>query len=381
MHKIGDNMDYQDYPNTVLSILSTGVMVLDSRLYVISSNPACEQILGISTSKMHNRFFPDLFSYSGIDFKKCLPAVTEKDVFSSTNTVLVTTHRKIFVDITITCLEQDTAAASGSTVADNKPAPMLLMEFKKVSRERVMEHERQQESQQDAARELVRSLAHEIKNPLGGLRGAAQLIQKDCGRDSSLFEYCKIIIEQADRLKNLVDRLLGPQKAIPAKYDNIHSIIEKVRKLLELEITSGISIERDYDPSLPEIKMDSEKMEQAFLNIIGNAVAILKENKVNPGLITIQTRADYCISIRGKLCHTAIKITITDNGPGIPPEIADTIFYPMVSRRTGGTGLGLPIAQNIIAQHHGKIECQSFSGQTQFIIYLPLVSDEINRRK
>lgn len=374
MHNFGDNMDYQDFPNTILSALSTGVMVLNNKLKVISSNPACEQILGISTSKMRNRFFPDLFSYSGIDFNKCLPVVTEKDVFSSTNTVLVTPHRKIFVDITITCLGQDEIASSTKSWPDTSSS-MLLMEFKKVTRERVMEHERQQESQQDAARELVRSLAHEIKNPLGGLRGAAQLIQKDCGQDSNLFDYCKIIIEQADRLKNLVDRLLGPQRAIPAKYDNIHSIIEKVRKLLELEITNDISIERDYDPSLPEIKMDSEKMEQAFLNIIGNAVAILKENKVNPGLITIQTRADYCISIRGKLCHTAIKITITDNGPGIPPEIADTIFYPMVSRRAGGTGLGLPIAQNIIAQHHGKIECQSFSGQTQFIIYLPLFAD------
>ena len=368
-------MRLKDLAPSLLSNISTGIMVLNRDFDIVFSNPACEQILGISAAKMKSSFFPDIFSYSSIDFRKLLPAAAEdKEVFSISNAVLVTAHEKIFCDVTISCFSLDITPRAKAPEQPRQES-LLLCEFKKVSRERVMEHERQQESQQNAARDLVRSLAHEIKNPLGGLRGAAQLIQKEYSHDSSLYEYCNIIMEQADRLKNLVDRLLGPQKAVPAEYGNIHCIIEKVRRLLLLDVSKDICIERDYDPSLPEIKMDAAKMEQALLNIIGNAVAILKENHVNPGLISIQTRADYCVSIRGRYFPTVMKITITDNGPGIPPEIADTIFYPMVSRRAGGTGLGLPIAQSIIAQHHGKIECLSFSGQTQFIIYLPLSSE------
>ena len=209
-------MRLKDLAPSLLSNISTGIMVLNRDFGIIFSNQACEQILGISTAKMKGSYFPDIFSYSSIDFRKLLTAASEeKEVFSISNAVLVTAHEKIFCDVTISSFSLDTAPHKKDPALPPGES-LLLFEFKKVSRERVMEHERQQESQQNAARDLVRSLAHEIKNPLGGLRGAAQLIQKEYNHDSSLCEYCNIIIEQADRLKNLVDRLLGPQKAVPA---------------------------------------------------------------------------------------------------------------------------------------------------------------------
>ncbi|MDF5410149.1 nitrogen regulation protein NR(II), partial [Vibrio parahaemolyticus] len=176
--------------------------------------------------------------------------------------------------------------------------------------------------------------------------------------------------EQADRLRALVDRLLGPQKPGKKTQENLHQILEKVRQLVELESQRSIIIERDYDPSLPEILMDTDQIEQAMLNIVSNAAQILSHQE--HGKITIRTRTVHQANIHGKRCKLAARVEITDNGPGIPPELQDTLFYPMVSGREGGTGLGLSISQNLIDQHNGKIDVESWPGHTTFTIYLPI---------
>jgi two-component system nitrogen regulation sensor histidine kinase GlnL len=241
--------------------------------------------------------------------------------------------------------------------------------MRKIDQQRRLTQELNQHAQQQAAKLLVRGLAHEIKNPLGGLRGAAQLLEKMLP-DPSLTEYTHIIIEQADRLRALVDRLLGPQKPGKKTQENLHQVLEKVRQLVELESQNSITIERDYDPSLPEILMDADQIEQAMLNIVSNAAQILASQE--HGKITIRTRTVHQANIHGKRCKLAARIEITDNGPGIQPELQDTLFYPMVSGREGGTGLGLSISQNLIDQHNGKIDVESWPGHTNFTIYLPI---------
>jgi two-component system nitrogen regulation sensor histidine kinase GlnL len=246
---------------------------------------------------------------------------------------------------------------------------MLLVEMRKIGQQRRLSQELNQHAQQQAAKLLVRGLAHEIKNPLGGLRGAAQLLERTLP-DPSLTEYTQIIIEQADRLRALVDRLLGPQKPGQKKQENLHLILEKVRQLVDLEANQSIEIERDYDPSLPEILMDAAQIEQALLNIVSNAGQILRAQ--DNGQITIRTRTVHQANIHGQRCKLAARIEIIDNGPGIPADLQDTLFYPMVSGREGGTGLGLSIAQNLIDQHQGKIDVESWPGRTTFTIYLPI---------
>jgi two-component system nitrogen regulation sensor histidine kinase GlnL len=188
--------------------------------------------------------------------------------------------------------------------------------------------------------------------------------------DPSLNEYTNIIIEQADRLRALVDRLLGPQRPGTKKEENLHLILEKVRQLVELDAGTSLTIERDYDPSLPPILMDTDQIEQALLNITSNAAQILKQQ--DNGQITLRTRTVHQANIHGQRHKLAARIEIIDNGPGIPAELQDTLFYPMVSGREGGTGLGLSISQNLIDQHNGKIDVESWPGRTIFTIYLPI---------
>ena len=244
---------------------------------------------------------------------------------------------------------------------------MALLELRKIDQQKRISQEQQQHTQQIAARDLVRGLAHEIKNPLGGLRGAAQLLEKALP-DESLKEYTGIIIAQADRLRNLVDRLLGPQRPGRHQVHNVHSVLEQVRRLVEMELPPGIKIERDYDPSIPDFEMEQEQLQQAFLNIVRNAVEAMH----GQGTIKLKTRTVFQITIHGKRYRLAAEIRIIDDGPGIPESIRDTLFYPMVTGKEGGTGLGLSIAQNLIDQHKGRIECVSWPGHTEFCIYLPL---------
>ena len=218
----------------------------------------------------------------------------------------------------------------------------------------------------------MRGLAHEIKNPLGGIRGAAQLLARELP-DEGLRDYTNVIIEEADRLRNLVDRMLGSNKLPSLAMTNIHEVLERVASLIEAEAQGSITLVRDYDPSIPDLLIDREQLIQAVLNIVRNALqALSAQSDLRLGRISLRTRTLRQFTIGHTRHRLVVKMEIIDNGPGIPPALQETIFYPMVSGRPDGTGLGLAITQNIISQHQGLIECESHPGHTVFSIFLPL---------
>jgi two-component system nitrogen regulation sensor histidine kinase GlnL len=218
-------------------------------------------------------------------------------------------------------------------------------------------------------------LAHEIKNPLGGLRGAAQLLHQEL-EGKELKEYTSIITEEADRLRNLVDRMLGPNQLPQMTMMNVHEALERVIILLEVESEHKVDFVKDYDPSLPALMGDLEQMIQAVMNITRNALQALTESNTKKPTIVLRTRIQHRHTI-GNLQHPLVcRIDIVDNGPGIPEKILDEIFYPMITGRNIGTGLGLPISQSIINNHKGMIEYQSEPGKTEFSIFLPIQNYE-----
>ena len=214
---------------------------------------------------------------------------------------------------------------------------------------------------------MVRGLAHEIKNPLGGLRGAAQLLEREID-EASLKEYTQIIIGEADRLQNLLNRMLGPNDVPDIQSTNIHTVLERVRELVQAEAGESLQVQQDYDPSLPELQADPELLVQAVLNIVRNAAQALE----GKGDITLRTRVKRQFNIGVRKHRLVAVIDIIDNGPGIESDLQEKIFYPMITTRDEGTGLGLSIAQSLISRHQGLIECYSQPGNTVFTILLPL---------
>ncbi|RYF81791.1 MAG: PAS domain-containing sensor histidine kinase, partial [Comamonadaceae bacterium] len=227
--------------------------------------------------------------------------------------------------------------------------------------------------QAQANKELIRNLAHEIKNPLGGIRGAAQLLQMEV-ESRDLIEYTQVIIHEADRLQTLVDRLLAPHRRPHVVGDvNIHEVCERVRAVLMAEFSQGLEVERDFDPSIPEFRGDREQLIQATLNIAHNAALALVERRAEgDAKIIFRTRVVRHVILNKQWWRLALELHVIDNGPGVPEAIQDRLFYPLVSGREGGTGLGLTLAQTFVQQHHGVIECDSVPGRTDFIITLPL---------
>ncbi|HCC60948.1 MAG TPA: PAS domain-containing sensor histidine kinase [Pseudomonas sp.] len=264
----------------------------------------------------------------------------------------------------------DTSGSLGERLAEVDSE--LLLEV--LPRDRLLRitKEEAQLSKQETTKMLVRGLAHEIKNPLGGIRGAAQLLARELPEEH-LKDYTEVIIEEADRLRNLVDRMLGSNKLPSLAMTNIHEVLEHVASLIEAECQGSLILVRDYDPSIPEVLMDRAQMIQAVLNIMRNAMqALAGQSELGLGRLTLRTRSLRQFTI-GHIRHRLVaRIEIIDNGPGIPAELQNTLFYPMVSGRPDGTGLGLAITQNIISQHQGLIECESHPGHTAFSIFLPL---------
>jgi two-component system, NtrC family, nitrogen regulation sensor histidine kinase GlnL len=229
--------------------------------------------------------------------------------------------------------------------------------------------------QNEMHKELLRNLAHEIKNPLGGIRGAAQLLQMDL-QEKSLIEYTQVIIHEADRLQSLVDRLLAPHRQPHVVgMVNVHEICERVRQLILVEFPQGLTVVRDYDASIPEFEGDREQLIQALLNVAHNAAQALEERIADgSAILTFKTRIGRQVLL-GKARHKlALELHVIDNGPGVPADIKDRIFYPLVTGRAGGSGLGLSLAQNFIQQHAGVIECDSVPGLTDFKMVMPLVA-------
>jgi two-component system nitrogen regulation sensor histidine kinase GlnL len=243
----------------------------------------------------------------------------------------------------------------------------LLMELHQVDRQIRITREEHLLSQHQATQALLRGLAHEIKNPLGGLRGAAQLLERELPSDE-LREYTRIIIHEADRLQGLLNRMLGPNQLPHLRDVNIHHVLEHVRGLLSAEYPSGPVIVRDYDPSIPDLRADADRLIQALLNIARNGAHAAGDS----GSLAFRTRVLRQFTLGNELHRLVLRVEIEDTGPGIPEELLDRVFFPMVSGRAGGTGLGLPIAQELINQHGGLIECESRPGSTKFFVYLPL---------
>lgn len=346
-----------------LDQLLTGVVVLDATLCIHYMNSAAETILDGSRKRLLGQPLFSLFSYSSLNAGVLQSALAEQQSVSDSDVSLV------FADgqrITIEFIAQPLLQADGSM--------QVLVELRQVDQIRRINQENSQQQQLSAAHAMIRGLAHEIKNPLGGLRGAAQLLASELP-DPTLREYTDLIINQADRLRNLVDRMLGSHQLPQRRSENIHALIERVCQLVSLSVSPTIQWQRDYDPSLPELTLASDAFEQALLNIVLNACEAMGEN----GVLTMRTRIIHQQTIYGSRYRHCALIVVQDSGPGIAAAVRDTLFYPMVSGRAGGTGLGLSIAQNVVHQHGGKIEVMSEPGHTEFLIYLPYLESRVEK--
>lgn len=257
--------------------------------------------------------------------------------------------------------------AQASPFESDSWGPVLLLELSPVDRHLRIAREEMLAAQEQANRSLLRGLAHEVRNPLGGLRGAAQLLEAELP-DAGLKEYTRIIVREADRLRDLVERLMGPGKPPDMDRVNIHELTEHVVGLLRAEAGDGVELATDYDPSIPDALADRDQLIQALLNLGGNALQALAGN----GRLTLRTSSRRRVTIGGTPHRLAACLEVIDDGPGVPPALRDTLFQPMVSGRAEGSGLGLTIAQSLIRRHGGLIECDSVPGSTTFRILLPL---------
>jgi two-component system nitrogen regulation sensor histidine kinase GlnL len=341
--------------DALLEGLTTAVIGLDPELRVSSLNAACESLFGVSRKVAQGQplvaVLPHFASHEP-RLREALDAGTgfiERELQLRRNGDPVVT-----VDCTVT-----------PSILGRKPG--LLVELAPLDRHLRLSRDELLAAQFDASRELIRGLAHEIKNPLGGIRGAAQLLER-AFPDPEHREYTGVIIKEADRLQNLVDRLLGPSRPPKRERLNVHEALEHVRKLVEAEASRGTTVTRDYDPSIPDLAGDREQLVQALLNLARNALQAVG----NSGRITFRSRARRQVTIDGALHKLAAVMEIEDDGPGVPTELLDRIFYPLVTTRPGGSGLGLPIAQYLVHGHGGHIECRSQPGCTVFSVSLPL---------
>lgn len=344
------------FPQRIFENLSTAVLTFDRELCLTSINPAGEMLFEISAKKVVGHKIEELIPHSQPIIKSLQQTLSSRHPFTARGVRLVLpAERVITVDCTVTPL------------SDRVSGIDLLVELNQVDRLLRLARDENMLDRQAANRAVLRGLAHEIKNPLGGLRGAAQLLEREL-TDNALKEYTRIIIHEADRLRNLVDRMIGSYRPLSKNTVNIHEVLEHVRRLMLAEIPSGLTIKQDYDPSLPDLQGDSEQLIQAVLNIVRNSIQAMEGR----GTIQLRTRAVRQFTFGHKHYRLVVRADIEDDGPGIPPELLDHIFYPMVTGRAGGTGLGLSFAQDIVSRHGGLIECRSRPKQTVFTIYLPV---------
>ena len=351
-----------DLPDTApsafsgLELLSSAVVLVDDQLVVRYLNPSAENLFATSSRKIVgyslrrllgepaglesalNNVLRDNWSYTGHNLK-----------------VLRAGMETLHLDCTVTPVE----------VVDAR----LLLEFRPMDAQLKVAREEQLAHQQQANRELVRNLAHEIKNPLGGIRGSAQLLERELD-DPQLREYTQVIIAEADRLQELMSRLLTSHRMMQPIQLNLHDVIERVRRLILAEFPS-IEVRRDYDTSLPSVTGDREQLIQAILNVARNAAQAMQ----GCGEIVMRTRAARQVTLAKRRFKLAVQLQVIDNGPGIPDDIRDRIFYPLVSGRENGSGLGLSLAQSFIEQHQGAIEVESRPGRTCFTLFIPITRD------
>lgn len=344
-------------PSWLLDQLTTAVLVFDQRLCVTFINHAAEGLLAISRQHALNQSLDSIVKHGRPLLQAMQRAQRDHAPFTQRQVQLglATQLKTLLVDI------------SGTPLMDGG----VIVELQSIERMVRINREEALVSSQLTTRHLARGLAHEVKNPLGGIRGAAQLLARELP-DPELAEYTQIIISEVDRLRDLVDRMLGSHERPEMSSVNIHEVLERVQKVIKAEYGDAVVLSRDYDPSLPEVIGSRDQLVQAVLNVVRNGVQALLENNIEAPEIVIRSRAQRYVTV-GRIQHKLMaKIDILDNGPGIPDDLKDTIFYPMISGRADGTGLGLAMAQSIVATHKGLIECESRQGHTRFSIYLPL---------
>ncbi len=341
---------------TILDNLNTAVILLDPNLCIQYLNPSGESLFHISNKRAQDMSLDKLIFVDEKFMARLQDCISNYHPFVEHEVLIdVFPGRKITIDYMANPLKLE------------EDHSVLLLEISHMDRHLRIAREEKLLNEQVATRNLVRGMAHEIKNPLGGLRGAAQLLERELPNEE-LREYTGIIIGEADRLQKLVDRMLGPNNVPKKRNINIHQILEHVRQLVQAEGHHGVYFKLDYDPSLPDLMADPDMLIQAVLNITRNALSALGEG----GEITFKTRPQRHFTIGHKYHRLVLETDIIDNGPGIPEDLQEQIFYPMVTGRADGTGLGLSIAQSLINQHGGLIEFTSRPGKTIFTIYLPL---------
>jgi len=333
-----------------LELLATAVVALDERFVVRYANPAAENLLATGAKSLLGQPFLALF----LEREALLASLREARAthwdYAAQNVTYARPGRE---PLPLSCV---VTRIDGSGLA-------LLAELRPIEQQLRLAREERIVAGEQANRELIRNLAHEIKNPLGGLRGSAQLLERELERPE-LREYTQVIIKEADRLQTLMDRMLTPHRAPHIEPLGVHEVLERVRSLVKAEF--GVVIERDYDPSLPDLVGDREQLIQAVLNIARNAA------QVGSSSILFRTRAIRQTTILRHRHRLALELQVIDDGPGVPEEIQDRIFNPLVSGREGGTGLGLSLAQTFVQYHQGVIEFESRPGRTIFRILLPL---------
>lgn len=347
-----------------LDLLATAVMLADENGYVRYLNPAAENLFGLSTHNAEGAHLEDVFADSAT-LTSAIGYAREHNCSYSEHGITLTANGHSVVDLSCTVTPFD--------AEDRLPEGGFLFEFRHTEQALRIAREERILDQSQANRELIRNLAHEIKNPLGGIRGAAQLLDRELERPA-LHEYTQVIMKEADRLQLLMDRLLTPHRLPQPAQVNIHEVLERVRTVLLAEF-AGIRVLRDYDTSLPTIEGDREQLIQAVLNVARNAAQALtsKPPRKAKGEIRLRTRIARQVTLARRRYRHALEVSIIDNGPGIPEDIRDRVFYPLVSGRDGGSGLGLTLAQNFISQHHGTVTFESRSGRTVFTILLPVI--------
>jgi two-component system nitrogen regulation sensor histidine kinase GlnL len=341
-------------------LLATPVAVMQGQGRVRFVNAALEDALGLSRRTLHDAYLPDYF----VDPQPLIMALSgaQSNEFAA-----------LRYEAQLRRLHHDEPLPVHVIVALTDLPDEVIVELLPVEQQTRQEREERLLDQAQANKELIRNLAHEIKNPLGGIRGSAQLLEMELD-DKELTEYTQVIIHEADRLQTLVDRLLAPHRRPHVVGDvNIHEVCERVRALILAEFPRGLKVVRDYDISIPEFRGDREQLIQAVLNIAHNAAQALQERVAQgDAQITLKTRILRQVTFGKQRYRLALELHVMDNGPGVPDSIKDRIFFPLISGREGGSGLGLTLAQTFVQQHHGLIECDSEPGRTDFKILIPL---------
>lgn len=345
----------QAFPG-ILDSLVTGLLLIDKKQNVVFANHSAEEIFRQSAPRLCQKNIGDLLYHDNLDADRIAKHQASDNAFQLHNVNVVNGH------------DDDTSCTLSFRLCPIEGVTYSLVEIYDLSLNKKLNEEYHRHNQHEATTDLLRRLAHEIKNPLSGLRGSAQLLKLELD-DSELFEYTDIIIREADRLRNLVDRMLGPHAVEEKRLVNIHQVLEQARQVIEVDLPREVFINRDYDPSLPDILIAPEQLQQAVLNLLKNGVEAVGKS----GEVTIRTRAQNQLTINNIQYRLALRIDIIDDGPGIDANLKNKIFFPLVSGKLKGTGLGLNIAQTLVQQHEGAIECESRPSETKFSILLPIV--------